>query len=75
MLTAAAAAAFLSLAALFHHCPGRDFFGAFAVTAGPLSGLFDVFVLALLFAAGAPEMLLTWHVISSSAATLAPKFD
>jgi hypothetical protein len=47
---------------LFHHGARGDFFGALAVTTGTLSRLSDVFVLALLFAAGATQMLLVWHI-------------
>jgi hypothetical protein len=41
---------------LFHHGPRGHLPGAFAITSGFLSGVFDVFVLSLLFFAGSLKM-------------------
>jgi hypothetical protein len=46
---------------LFHYRSGRDFLGPLSVPARFLSLLFDVLVLALLFAAGAPQVLSLGH--------------
>ena len=55
-------AAFLAFAMLLHDRPRGDFLRAFAITAGPLGGFLDVFVLALFLAARASQMFFTWHI-------------
>lgn len=57
------AAGFLPFAVFLHYGARSDFLRTFAVTTGPLSGLFDMFILALLFAAGAPNVFFTWHIV------------
>lgn len=60
---------------LLHDGASGDFFGALAIAAGALSGFLDVFVLALLFAAGTAKMFFTWHIRSSSVAKVLRECD
>jgi hypothetical protein len=51
---------------LLHHSPRGDLFRSFTVSPRSLRALFDVFVLALLFAADASKMLSSRHLPSPS---------
>jgi hypothetical protein len=50
---------------LFHHGSRGDFFGAAPVAPALLRAFLDVFVLALLFRAGAAKVLAGWHGATS----------
>jgi hypothetical protein len=50
---------------LLHHGSRGHFFRTLSVAAGALGFVLDVFVLPLLFAAGASQVFALWHVASS----------
>lgn len=52
------------LLVLFQHRARSHFLGPFSVTAGPLSAIFDVFVLALLLLANSSYAFLSRHEIT-----------